>query len=256
MEAADKINAYTCEKCARKIITRTADEGVTPFMIPCIHCDGTAQSAFYRVPQHLTPTHEWYKPGPVELTAMQFNAYLIDTVEHVKDGGLLMRKIGGPTWLEGWKARNPKEAERQPYQARLMNDDPGPRLLVHGCKECEHYYITLWENAQYEGSCTGIFGDHDSAVAALAEAAFWGHRMGVPVEIEEDLVSLVADGDVQVRGRDGEVYVGPGANEGSDTGGAGAAGVCGGGDRADVQPRGGTAQQDEASQADDSSADS
>jgi hypothetical protein len=247
MAEAGKINAYTCDECARKTFTIDRDDGVTPFMIRCVHCGARAMSAFYRVAQTYKPSHEWYRPNDTEITAMAAYPELASTVQHIKDGGLVLRQIGGPLWLDSWLERTGAVHRPEP-EARLMNDDPGPRLVVTGCDRCDHYVITLWETARFEGSCTGVFGDHDSASEALSEACFWGNIIGIPVEIEDDIVSLVADGDIIVRGRDGEVYVGPGA--GGDGGTARTSGVCGGGDRVPVEPRGSSDAQDQAEAAD------
>ena len=237
-----KINAYTCETCARKTVTIDRDEGVTPFMIDCSYCAGIAQSAFYRVPQNLTPTHEWYKPDEAELNKMKIHSELKQTVEHIERGGLVKHKIGEPTWYELWKAHHP-EAIDAPYEARLANDEPGPRLMVTGCKDCGLYRIILSENPRMDGSWVRLFEEGDDAEAALSTAAFWGHIIGIPVEIEESLASEVADGDVLVRGHNGEAYVGPGAGEEPD--GLGELGGCGGGDRAPVESRGGSDPKDQ-----------
>lgn len=44
------------------MVTVDIDEGVTPFMEICEKCKGDMHSSFYRCPQNLIPTHEWYKP--------------------------------------------------------------------------------------------------------------------------------------------------------------------------------------------------
>lgn len=74
--------------CGHKMVTIDREPGVTPFMTACPKCGGDAQSGFYRVPMGLKPTHEWYRPDS-----------LVDekphTVEHVLNGGLLLREIVG-----------------------------------------------------------------------------------------------------------------------------------------------------------------
>lgn len=82
-----KINVYECEK-GHQTITRDCEEGVTPFMIECEHdgCEELAKSKFYQVDQTLTPTHEWYKPS-------NYVGLHNDEIDHVKRGGLLLRKI-------------------------------------------------------------------------------------------------------------------------------------------------------------------
>lgn len=244
-DTAGKINAYTCEKCARKIITINLDDGVTPFMTGCPYCGSPAQSAFYRVPQTMSASHEWYLPGAEEIAAMKKYPELLQTVEHIGRGGLMLRKITEPrvTWLESWLKRNKpgNKPDPKPYESRQMNEDPGPRLVVGGCHHCNRYHIILWENAMYEGSCTPLFGDHDSMEEALSEACFWGNIMGVPVEVEDGHLGELVDGDIVVRGRDGEIIAGPREVEaaGQEPGGPELTGGPGGSDRAPVEPRSG-----------------
>lgn len=82
-----KKNAYTCEKCRFSIITVDVNTGVTPFMITCKGCEKAhARSAFYRIDQALTASHEWYMP--TDLTGLKPGE-----VVHVQAGGLLLRQI-------------------------------------------------------------------------------------------------------------------------------------------------------------------
>lgn len=81
-----RINVYACLECGLELITRDADEGVTPFALPCDGCAHVMYSSFYRVPQSLTPTHEWYKPDDLS----ELDDF---TQEHVKLGGLVLREI-------------------------------------------------------------------------------------------------------------------------------------------------------------------
>jgi len=87
MENKPKINAYICPKL-HVTITRDCEEGVTPFIILCPKCQGHAKSQMYTVEQNLTPTHEWYKPSTYE-------GLSDNQITHVKNGGLLLRKIEG-----------------------------------------------------------------------------------------------------------------------------------------------------------------
>ena len=103
---SNKINVYVCDTCKHNVVTVDRDEGVTPFMTSCTECGKPAYSCFYKVPQDLTPTIEWYKPTDQELAAMKSEPELEDLVDHVKKGGLMTREIGGSTWFEGWKKRN------------------------------------------------------------------------------------------------------------------------------------------------------
>lgn len=91
MEEKGKINKYICEVCGESIVTVNRDDGVTPMYLACrVNQDGMSVSQWYHVSQDLTPTYEWYKPEPDEYLTLD-----ADTIEHLKLGGLLIRKIGG-----------------------------------------------------------------------------------------------------------------------------------------------------------------
>ena len=103
-----RINAYTCQKCKEVIYTTDKNDGVTPFMIPCltdikeldslvnypknrrkhsslVGCNGVMYSHFYRAVVGI-PTFEWFKPVRVKL-------YSSVMQEYIKNGGLDLRKI-------------------------------------------------------------------------------------------------------------------------------------------------------------------
>ena len=83
-------NIYTCQKCGKAIVTVDMDEGVTPFMLECRAtpgCNGVMQSAFYAVPQYLTPHFEWFKPKSLQ-------GYSPEMKNHIKLGGLDIRPCG------------------------------------------------------------------------------------------------------------------------------------------------------------------
>lgn len=84
-EAKGKINQYVCS-FGHTITTINRDEGTTAMMIPCFHegCSAFAGSQFYLVDQNLKPDYEWYKPHKLPRGQMR---------EHVKMGGLLLRKL-------------------------------------------------------------------------------------------------------------------------------------------------------------------
>jgi hypothetical protein len=88
MEKAGMKNIYTC-KAGHFIWTVNADDGVTPFAIPCKEpgCNNAMTSGFYPEVAKLIiePHYEWYKPELKGLSA--------GDLEHVKNGGLLLRKI-------------------------------------------------------------------------------------------------------------------------------------------------------------------
>lgn len=91
----NRVNAYKCQKCGQIILTRDVDEGVTPFMVPClatIGCKGPMYSAFYKPPEFLLkvmePTYEWFKPIGKDYEALE-----PAMKAHVDQGGLDLRHI-------------------------------------------------------------------------------------------------------------------------------------------------------------------
>ena len=92
-----KKNCYTCQKCGGRITTLDIDEGVTPFAIQCKaaeECKGMMFSAFYTVDQTIPVHYVWYMPKDLQ----GFNQY---TLEHIRKGGLVMRKAKSSP-LEMW----------------------------------------------------------------------------------------------------------------------------------------------------------
>lgn len=93
----DRRNAYFCPSCRSATITVDIDAGTTPMFISCPHCSSQATSFMYDVPgcmrfsftsgvaSFLPADFEWYKPTDLS-SLSQFER------QHVKDGGLLMRK--------------------------------------------------------------------------------------------------------------------------------------------------------------------
>lgn len=85
-------NIYCCED-GHYIVTVDRDEGVTPFMTPFMTtckapgCKKHMQSSMYRVfDQRLAATHEWYRPGAIEVLSP-------GEQQHVDQGGMLLRNI-------------------------------------------------------------------------------------------------------------------------------------------------------------------
>lgn len=84
-----KRNSYQCTICQGIIFTEEKDEGVTPFMLPCLatsECDGEMHSAFHRLPEQaarVRPHYEWRKPTPEEYAVMGPNMKT-----HIDNGGL------------------------------------------------------------------------------------------------------------------------------------------------------------------------
>lgn len=86
------VNIYVCEECGHRMVTRDVDKGVTPFLTACPReaCKGWAQSSMYRVPQDISPSHEWYRP-----TREEFDALDNASKQYCGNGGLLLRKNMG-----------------------------------------------------------------------------------------------------------------------------------------------------------------
>jgi hypothetical protein len=88
-------NAYRCKECGRYSVTVHVDQGVTPLFLRCLRegCEGQSVSAMY--PPEPWPkglgeaTHEWYRPD-----AKQMKKLTPGELQHVKQGGLLLREIG------------------------------------------------------------------------------------------------------------------------------------------------------------------
>ena len=94
-------NVYVCQTCGRKIVTLDIDEGVTPFMLTTCRakegCKGKMQSRFYAVDQTLPVHYVWYMPKDLQ----GFNKY---TLEHIRKGGLVMRKATSEETWRGTRA--------------------------------------------------------------------------------------------------------------------------------------------------------
>ena len=94
---AERVGAFNAYVCPQGHFTVTVDLDVTPSGMSCLWpgCDERARSCWYRgVPDHLTPTHEWYRPGDAQRRTL--NAYQAD---HVNRGGLLLRRRGSALGL-------------------------------------------------------------------------------------------------------------------------------------------------------------
>lgn len=101
-EQAGMVNTYVCGS-QHAVWTRNADSGTTPFIIRCPapDCGRESRSQFYRVPQHLEASHEWYKPSDLRgLTPGERN--------HVQRGGLLLRQIKPIPGVLGAAFRRPE----------------------------------------------------------------------------------------------------------------------------------------------------
>lgn len=95
MELQHEKNAYRCEKCKGEIVTVNLSDGVTPFMIRCRanwpgECGGMAQSRMYNIDQSRPALWGWYTPDAEALAKLDS-----ETQEHVRKGGLILRKLDG-----------------------------------------------------------------------------------------------------------------------------------------------------------------
>lgn len=89
-EFKGQVNGYSCETCGFAIVTKNADDGVTPMLIGCRrpgrNCSGQMRSFFYRINQGLVADWEWYKP--TSRHGLSRSDY-----DHVRSGGLLLRHL-------------------------------------------------------------------------------------------------------------------------------------------------------------------
>jgi hypothetical protein len=94
---SEHVNAYRCPY-GHVTVTVQEVEGATPMFIPCAEkpCPGRAASMGYNqeVIAHLpdpTPRWEWYRPGRQQLRRMRAHDPYV--LEHVNQGGLLLRRL-------------------------------------------------------------------------------------------------------------------------------------------------------------------
>lgn len=199
-----QINVYTCISCGRKAVTVDREEGVTPFTITCPFCEKSeAQSHFYRVPQDLDPMYEWYKPDEAELgDLMSFEEGRDVYDNHIKRGGLVMRKIGGPTFTETLMKKLKIEVSTTPHSfcnggcetscqnaKQTASEDQedflkiqeldefaheGPALYVSGCEHCGLWSLRLVENVADLGAAWIVMIEHLDDLYDVVEAAqYW-----------------------------------------------------------------------------------
>jgi len=96
----ERRNAYFCKSCRKVTITVDVNEGVTPMFILCPDCKKEhATSLMYQIPgcmrfdmikgigSILPAEYEWYTPEASEIKKLSSMEK-----EHVKKGGLMMRK--------------------------------------------------------------------------------------------------------------------------------------------------------------------
>lgn len=111
-----KKNAYECPDCSAHIVTIDRHPGVTPFMTKCGICGGFAQSKMYRVADWLEPTHEWYRPESLEEVPL-------GSADHIANGGLILRSIGGAGWQTGEPVKSTFDWRREKEALEsLMNE--------------------------------------------------------------------------------------------------------------------------------------
>jgi predicted RNA-binding Zn-ribbon protein involved in translation (DUF1610 family) len=111
IQPPQRINAYDCPKCKAVLVTRDADEGVTPFSKLCLSCGASAYSRMYTRTEGLTPTHEWYKPKFPERYQHP------GMRQHIEAGGLAFRPIGGIDETEYLPVRPPDFEESDEFNS-------------------------------------------------------------------------------------------------------------------------------------------
>ena len=87
----DKFNCYDCGDCGH--VTKTIDraDGITPFMMECEKCQAISYSSFYEDTEpKKEATWEWVRPSLSE--TLKFRKEF-ETLEHILQGGLVIRKI-------------------------------------------------------------------------------------------------------------------------------------------------------------------
>lgn len=118
-------NAYVCDNrtwsegakpgCGYFIITVDREPGVTPAMLTCPKCGNLAGSKFYKIASYLEPTHEWYRPETLDgLTPGE--------IDHVENGGLLIRKIGGGDYKDGWQPQERANIAKAQSMMRVVEE--------------------------------------------------------------------------------------------------------------------------------------
>lgn len=88
------VDVYVCEKCGRRTLTRYKDKGVTPFVMPCRHCNDYAKHIHTVSEDYAkmlciadnTTVQNWVRP-PLWWLLKHKNA-----VDHILNGGLVLEK--------------------------------------------------------------------------------------------------------------------------------------------------------------------
>ena len=85
------IDVYICERCKVATFTRYKDKGVTPFIMHCRRCGGSAkhevtisESSF---PEDNSMVKSWVRPTFEQMMKMD-----AETIEHVLKGGLVLEE--------------------------------------------------------------------------------------------------------------------------------------------------------------------
>lgn len=135
-------NAYECKNpaCRRYIITIDRAPGVTPFIVRCRKCNNEAYSKMYRVQEHLTPTHEWYRPETLDGIDKALH-------DHISKGGLILRAIPGEPdeWISPFDVHRKHSADQAALlQKRLAMVEAERKLaeLDHAPEEITAYGYT------------------------------------------------------------------------------------------------------------------
>lgn len=87
-----EFNGYECDKCGFITVTLYIDKGVTPFILRCPNCGGSAVHRYTSRSQppaniHYSPVKRWVRPTLEQL--LKLNPA---TIEHVLNGGLVFEE--------------------------------------------------------------------------------------------------------------------------------------------------------------------
>lgn len=87
-----EFNGYECDKCGLITVTLYVDKGVTPFVLRCPNCGGSAVHRYTSRSQppastRYSPVKRWVRPSLEQLLKMQ-----PATIEHVLNGGLVFEE--------------------------------------------------------------------------------------------------------------------------------------------------------------------
>lgn len=214
-EKAGQINQYVCEKCGYTITTVNRDPGTTPAFLLCkagTDCTDDMPSSWYRVPEGLVPTWEWYEPQPNEQRNLSPSLR-----EYVERGGLLLRetekapdpvnaelrgqlveKLGD--WL-GEDGRMFFAAVKKEFGTLIATLPVGHPYNEHDVPRCIHFRDGMKVRNFLRESITLDLPDdwYDDSWAGLVEEAIEEDEEIPDVYYDADVIHHVPDPDVNTR---------------------------------------------------------